>query len=80
MFWTAFVWGLGATCGGGVGVILTASAWAWLDYVAGPRSKVGKTVQEMNELSFKALVERNELTEETNRILSQIVTAMAKDE
>ncbi len=61
MFWTAFIWGLGATFGGSIGLmsfVLLKFIW---DMTV--NSKPVKRANELAELANAALVRRNELTE-----------------
>lgn len=71
MFWTAFVWGLGASCGGSLGVMLFVVMFFALQWFAG--TKAGKTSLEYAELAQAALERRNELTERQIEHLDAIV-------
>ena len=74
MFWTAFIWGLGATCGGSIGMmafIMLVSLWKWLT-----ETKAAKRSSEVAELMLAALDRRNELTNEQLVLLGRIAVAM----
>lgn len=61
MFWTAFIWGLGVTLGGSIGLmafVVLFAGWSWL-----ANTKTVKRASEVAELSLKALDRRNDLTE-----------------
>ena len=61
MFWTAFIWGLGATLGGSFGLmfyIVLHDIWAKF-----AKSKALIRANELAELANVALMRRNELTE-----------------
>lgn len=60
MFWTAFVWGLGVTVGGSLGLMLFVvlfAGWSWL-----MGTETAKRAAEVAELGLIALQERNNLT------------------
>lgn len=73
MFWTAFVWGTGVSCGAAIGLIaLVVMFWGlqWL---------VGKTEKQRDyaERTLQALLSRNEMTEETNKYLEAVANYAA---
>lgn len=75
MFWDAFIWGLGATAGGSIGLMLFVVLWSiWA--VITKRTKAAKRLEEMQQIANAALTRRNELTEETNRKLKDIHEAL----
>lgn len=74
MFWTAFIWGLGVTLGGSIGLmafVVMFAGWSWL-----ANTKTVKRASEVAELSLKALDRRNELTTEQIDVLKDIVTVV----
>ena len=71
MFWTAFVWGLGVSCGAAFGLILfVALKYIWDATV---NSKPVKRANELAELANAALVKRNELTEKQIEKIGELV-------
>lgn len=60
MFWTAFVWGIGATAGGSIGLMVFVILFAAWSRVAATPAAV--RANELAELTYEALVRRNELT------------------
>jgi hypothetical protein len=74
MFWTAFIWGLGVTLGGSMGLmafILLYDLWVKLG-----RSKTMKRANELAELANAALTRRNELTEIQIEHLATIASSL----
>ena len=74
MFWTAFVWGLGATFGGSIGLmafVVMFAGWQWL-----ANTKTAKRASEVAELSLKALDRRNDLTNEQINMLERVASAV----
>lgn len=74
MFWNAFVWGLGATLGGSIGLmafVVLFALWKWLT-----ETKAAKRSSEVAELMLAALDRRNELTNEQLVLLGRIAVAM----
>jgi len=70
MFWTAFIWGLGTTFGGSIGLmgfIVLYDLWARI-----ARSKAARRANELAELANTALMRRNELTEQQVEHLKSI--------
>lgn len=64
MFWTAFVWGIGATAGGSIGLMLLVVLFAVWSAVW---SRVAKTpaavrANELAELTYNVMVERKDLS------------------
>lgn len=74
MLYTAFVWGLGVSCGAAFGLIAFFLCFWGLQWLCG-RDEQRRTVEQTNAKSLEALCYRNELTEDTNRMLSQLVAA-----
>lgn len=70
MFWTAFVWGWGVSCGASCGLLVFCVLKAGHDKLMG--SKTYNDVVEYNEAMLKALLDRNELSKEHNK-LEQLV-------
>ena len=70
MFWTAFVTGVGISCGAGLFWIVILTMLKLL------QSKPSMTQADINRLSLEALTERNELTRVTNIRLQSIVDAI----
>lgn len=61
MFWTAFVWGIGATAGGSVGLMLFVVLFAAWSYLM--RTPAAVRSMELAELTYTAMLKTNELTE-----------------
>ncbi len=70
MFWTAFIWGLGTTLGGSIGLMSFIALKCIWDMTV--NSKPMKRANELAELANAALVQRNELTEKQIERLEQI--------
>ena len=70
MFWTAFIWGLGTTLGGSIGLMSFIALKCIWDMTV--NSKPMKLANELAELANAALVQRNELTEKQIERLEQI--------
>lgn len=60
MFWTAFVWGIGATTGGSIGLMLFVVLFAVWSRIASTPAAV--RANELAELMYAVMVERKELT------------------
>lgn len=71
MFWTAFLWGVGVSCGASVGILLLLVMWSLLNWFVGTASKATG----INEKSLEALIRRNELSEEQVEQMRFLVTA-----
>lgn len=74
MFWTAFMWGWGVSVGATAGLMLFFACFWSLEWLYG-RSKIKATAQELNAKSIAALLERNDMTKETNEHLGVIARA-----
>jgi len=74
MFWTAFIWGLGVSCGAAFGLILFVALKCIWD--ATVKSKPAKRANELAELANAALVRRNELTEKQIEQLAEMTTVI----
>lgn len=62
MFWTAFIWGLGTTLGGSIGLMaFVVLFFCWQSVM---HSETAKRANELAELANAALMRRNELTEQ----------------
>lgn len=70
MFWTAFIWGLGTTLGGSIGLMSFIALKCIWDMTV--NSKPMKRANELAELANAALVRRNELTEKQIEKLNDI--------
>ncbi len=75
MFWDAFVWSLGVSCGGGIGLIGFMLTWWALQRVTGRAEAMAKRIGVYDQ-SLDALRERNELTLQTIDALRGIGTAI----
>ena len=62
MLFTAFIWGLGASCGTAFGAILFCFLFRVLDRCCGPSPNAAKAIS-TNEKSLEALIRRNKLSE-----------------
>jgi len=60
MFWTAFVWGIGATAGGSVGLMLFVVLFAAWSRVA--KTPAAVRANELAELTYNVMVERKDLS------------------
>ena len=75
MFWNAFIWGLGVSSGGAIGLIgFVLTLWA-CQWVTGKAAMVAR-LKDFDERSLAALLERNELTTETNAALCDIAASL----
>lgn len=72
MFWTAFTWGTGASCGAAIGLMLFCLLFYGFEWLTG-RLKKATGMSEVNRKSLEALLERNELTQVTNLYLEKMV-------
>ncbi len=74
MFWTAFIWGLGSTVGGSVGLmtfVMSYDAWSRV-----MKTKAARRANELAELANTALMRRNELTEQQIEQLERIADSI----
>lgn len=71
MFWTAFIWGLGVSCGAAFGLILFVAMKCIWD--ATVNSKRVRRANELAELANAALMKRNELTEKQIEKIGELV-------
>lgn len=71
MFWTAFIWGLGVSCGSAFGLLLFCVAFWSTEWLTG-RSKSKADIHDANRQSVAALKERNELTKDMIDQLARI--------
>ena len=78
MFWTAFVWGMGATVGGSIGLMLFVVLFACFKTVT--QSKAVKAIESFHERSHQALLDRNKLTLQTIEHLATIAAATERYE
>lgn len=61
MFWTAFIWGLGVSCGACFGLLLFIILKSGVDWLL--NSTAGQRAQEVNKRTLDLLEGRNELTQ-----------------
>jgi len=78
VFWTAFVWGVGVTLGGAIGVmafIVLYAVWdaLWQKLM---KTKAGRCARELSELTLAAVEQRNELTREQILMLERVAQAI----
>jgi len=82
MFWTAMTWGLGASLGGAVGLIVFFLMFWSLEIVLG-RAKTKASIYDTNERSLEALLRRNDLSQEQlaemRRLVQLISDAQEQD-
>ena len=74
-FWTAFIWGIGVTLGGSIGImafVVLFTVWRWVT-----NAKAARRASEIAELSLQALARRNHLTVEQIEKLDRIAAAIA---
>ena len=77
MIWTAFLWGLGVSCGSAFGLLLFCLVLPFVEMANGRKKK--RKAQEDSWLdSLAELKRRNELTEETNDKLERLVVAVTQ--
>jgi hypothetical protein len=76
MFWTAFIWGLGASCGAAFGIVLSVILLDCWKKIA--KCEQIKRADQLAEMANAALVRRNELTEKQVEYL-QTMTAALED-
>ena len=75
MVWTAFLWGVGVSCGAAVGLLLFFLCFWSLEWACG-RAKRAAELRGFNIDSLAALRDRNRLTEDTNNYASRIAFAL----
>jgi len=75
IIWTAFLWGLGASCGATVGLLLLCLLLPLTDLVTG-RGRHHKIATDNLADSLAELRRRNDLTVETNAHAARIATAL----
>jgi len=76
MYWEAFIWGLGVSSGGAIGLfvfVMMLSAW---QIATGKTAEVRKIHKE-TAASLAALKERNALSEEANTVLTDMSVNLA---
>lgn len=74
-FWTAFIWGIGVTLGGSMGMmafVVLFTVWRWVT-----NTKSARRASEVAELSLQALARRNQLTVDQIERLDRIAAAIA---
>jgi hypothetical protein len=77
MFWTAFVWGVGCSCGAAFGLLLAVMLFdVWRKII---KVREFKRSLELAELANEALFRRNELTEKQIDILGSMASIMMKN-
>lgn len=79
MFWTAFIWGLGVSCGACFGLLLFILLKSGLDALLNTKAaqaSADKAAQASADLATSLLKERNEMMEETNIHLSRIALCL----
>lgn len=74
MFWTAFVWGIGATAGGSVGLMLFVVLFAAWSYLM--RTPAAVRSMELAELTYAVAVERKELSERQLTAVTGLAASM----
>jgi hypothetical protein len=74
MFWTAFIWGLGATLGGSIGLMSFVAMKCIWDIVV--NTKTAQRANDLAGLANAALIRRNELTEKQIGQLSAISASL----
>ena len=74
MFWTAFVWGLGVSCGASLGVFVLILMKSGLNRI---ETLLGwHTVNLVNQKMIALLTERNVLTGEIAKEMAKLVVAL----
>lgn len=74
MFWTAFIWGLGVSCGACFGMLLFLILKALLDKLT--NTKAYKAFEEYNEQMLNLLTDRNEINGKMATHLEKLVLIM----
>lgn len=77
MFWTAFVWGLGVTAGGSIGLmgfIVLYAGWEWLTGIAAKKAEL----LGFNAQSLQALRDRNLKTDEMLEHFAVMATCLTQ--
>ena len=72
---TAFLWGLGVSCGAAIGLLVFLLMKSGLEWSMGIR-ETNLTIERTNRASLAALLERNKHTEETNELLDRIADSL----
>lgn len=73
-FWTAFIWGIGVTLGGSMGMMAFVVLFtAWMRVA---NTKAARRASEVAEFSLQALDRRNQLTVEQIEKLDRIAAAI----
>ncbi len=75
MLWTAFLWGLGVSCGSAFGLLLLYFMLQIAEIVTGREKKRDKGEVYLSQSLFE-LQQRNQLTKETNAKLDRAVEAL----
>lgn len=68
MFWTAFVWGLGVSFGASIGMMCFVLLYATFKWFT--ESESVKAIEEINDLTYQALLNRNEIS---SRMLEHMI-------
>ena len=76
MFWTAVLYGLGGSIGASVGFMLFVVLFS--TFKAFAFSKSTKTLMDYHESNNKALIERNEISEEQVREINKVAAILEK--
>lgn len=74
MFWTAFIWGLGTTLGGSIGLMSFVAMKCIWDIAV--NTKTAQRASDLAKLANDALVRRNELTEKQIEHLATIASSL----
>ena len=74
MFLTAFIWGLGASCGAAFGIVLSVILLDCWKKIA--KCEQIKRADQLAEAANAALMRRNELTEKQIEFLRTMATAL----
>ena len=74
MFWTAFVWGIGATTGGSIGLMVFVVLFAVWSEIWSRITKTPAVVRarELSELMYSVMVERKELSAKQLDVLNTL--------
>ena len=75
MFFTAFIWGAGVSCGACSGLLLFCVLKSGLDYLT--KTEAYRAMEEFNKRTLELMQNRNEISEEQKRYVSAIAESCA---
>ena len=57
MIWTAFIWGLGVSCGASIGIMSLVVMWTAFDWLTGKAERAARQVAKHLEINESAMVQ-----------------------